>query len=159
MDIVIVYWSIQNVLIQTILSFCQSEFIFKALFLRKWYFTKYQDSYLAYLQTHIFYMQFFNFEPLISFLAFIFSFHQLWCTSFDQALRNFWLKALLLKKWHMKLKRHHDIICINKTNTYMYLKFLFYFSAEGFLFFFFLEKLNYPNAQEHLIFNHFSRKV
>ena len=55
-------------------------------------------------------MQFFNFEPLISFLSFIFSFHQLWCTSFDQALRNFWLKALLLKKWHMKLKRHHDIM-------------------------------------------------
>ena len=65
-------------------------------------------------------MQFFNFEPLISFLSFIFSFHQLWCTSFDQALRNFWLKALLLKKWHMKLKRHHDIICINKTNIYHY---------------------------------------
>ena len=76
----------------------------------KFYFSKYLDFYLTYLYTHICLMQFFNFEPLISFLSFIFSFHQLWCTSFDQALRNFWLKAQLLKKWHMKLKRHHDIM-------------------------------------------------
>ena len=65
-------------------------------------------------------MQFFNFEPLISFLSFIFSFHQLWCTSFDQALRNFWLKAQLLKKWHMKLKRHHDIMYQQDKYTWIF---------------------------------------
>ena len=88
-------------------------------------------------------MQFFNFEPLISFLSFIFSFHQLWCTSFDQALRNFWLKAQLLKKWHMKLKRHHDIMYQKYKYTWNFCSIY----CRGFFAVFLFENLNYPNSR------------
>ena len=77
-------------------------------------------------------MQFFNFEPLISFLSFIFSFHQLWCTSFDHSGTFDWkLYCSKNDTWNWK---GIMILCINNI---LEISVLFY--CRGFsVFFFFL---------------------